>query len=106
MDNDKTNATRQCPFLNKAGVFADITKRKNDECKMNIDRTTAMEQRLEKATAAIDALEAAMEQYLSVQEDIEVLDDYLGGDEWHADRADDEAGRLPPRACDAACWAS
>ena len=81
-------------FLNKMSIFA-VIMIWNNECKMNIDRIIAMEQRFEKAGAAMDALEATMEQYLSIQEDIEVLDDYLGSDEWHADRADDEAGRLP-----------
>lgn len=54
-----------------------------------------MEQRLNRATAAIAALEAAIEQYQSVQDDLANLDAYLGSPEWHADRADDEAGRLP-----------
>ena len=62
---------------------------------MNTDRITEMERRLEKAEAAVSAMEAAVEQYEAVQEDIRVLDEYLGSEAWHTDRADDEAGRLP-----------
>lgn len=54
-----------------------------------------MERRLERATAALDALEAALDGYEAVQDDLAALDAYLGSPEWHADRADDEAGRLP-----------
>ncbi len=62
---------------------------------MNIERITQMEQRLERATAAVEAMEAAIEQYKAVRDDIASLDAYLGSPEWHADRDDDEAGRLP-----------
>lgn len=62
---------------------------------MNIERITQMEQRLERATTAVEAMEAAIEQYKAVRDDIASLDAYLGSPEWHADRDDDEAGRLP-----------
>ena len=62
---------------------------------MNTERITQMEQRLDRATAAVEALEAAIEQYDAVRDDLEALDAYLGSPKWHADRADDEAGRLP-----------
>ena len=62
---------------------------------MNIERITQMEQRLERATAAVEAMEAAIEQHKAVRDDIASLDAYLGSPEWHADRDDDEAGRLP-----------
>lgn len=62
---------------------------------MNIERITQMEQRLERATAVIEAMEAAIEQYKAVRDDIASLDAYLGSPEWYADRDDDEAGRLP-----------
>ena len=62
---------------------------------MNIERITQMEQRLERTTAAVEAMEAAIEQYKAVRDDIASLDAYLGSPEWHADRDDDEAGRLP-----------
>ena len=62
---------------------------------MNTERITQMEQRLDRATAAVEALEAAIEQYKATSDDLTVLDTYLGSPEWHADRDDDEAGRLP-----------
>lgn len=62
---------------------------------MNTERITQMEHRLDLATAAVEALETAMEQYQAAQDDLAALDAYLGSPEWHADRNDDEAGRLP-----------
>lgn len=62
---------------------------------MNTERITQMEHRLDQATAAVEALETAMEQYQAAQDDLAALDAYLGSPEWHADRNDDEAGRLP-----------
>lgn len=62
---------------------------------MNTERITQMEHRLDRATAAVEVLETAMEQYQAAQDDLAALDAYLGSPEWHADRNDDEAGRLP-----------
>ena len=62
---------------------------------MDPERITQMEQRLDRATAAVEALETAIEQYKAAQDDLAALDAYLGSPEWHADRNDDEAGRLP-----------
>ena len=62
---------------------------------MNTERITQMEHRLDRATAAVEALETAMEQYQAAQDDLAALDAYLGSPEWHADHNDDEAGRLP-----------
>lgn len=62
---------------------------------MNTERITQMEHRLDQATAAVEALETAMEQYQAAQDDLAALDAYLGSPELHADRNDDEAGRLP-----------
>ena len=62
---------------------------------MDIERIKQMEQRLDRATTAVEALETAIKQYKAVREDIASLDTYLGSPEWHADRDDDEAGRLP-----------
>lgn len=62
---------------------------------MNTERITQMEHRLDRATAAVEELETAMEQYQAAQDDLAALDAYLGSPEWHADRNDDEAGRLP-----------
>jgi hypothetical protein len=62
---------------------------------MNTERITQMEHRLDRPTAAVEALAAAMEQYQAAQDDLAALDAYLGSPEWLADRDDDEAGRLP-----------
>ena len=62
---------------------------------MDTNRITEMEQRLDRASAAVEALEIALGQYAAVQDDLAELDTYLGSPEWHADRDDDEAGRLP-----------
>ena len=63
---------------------------------MNVDRIMSMEQRLERADVALRAMEKASELYEQAQNDIEFLDAYLGSEQWLADRADDEAGLLPP----------
>ena len=54
-----------------------------------------MEQRLERALEAVREMEAALERYEAVQEDIRILDTYLGSEDWKADFAADEAGLLP-----------
>lgn len=61
----------------------------------NIDRIEAMEQRLNRALETVREMTSALEHYESVQEDIQVLDTYLGSDDWKADLAADEAGLLP-----------
>ena len=61
----------------------------------NIDRIGQMEQRLDRALDAVREMEAAIEHYDAVQEDIRILNDYLGSDDWKADFAADEAGLLP-----------
>lgn len=62
---------------------------------MNPQRVEEMEQRLREADAAVRDLEDALSRFEKVQDAIAALDRYLGSKEWHADRADDEAGRLP-----------
>lgn len=59
------------------------------------ERITHMEQRLERATKALQALENAYTEYMSVSEDFNELEKYLGSDEWHADRQADADGLLP-----------
>lgn len=54
-----------------------------------------MEQRLNRALETVREMTSALEHYESVQEDIQVLDTYLGSDDWKADLAADEAGLLP-----------
>lgn len=54
-----------------------------------------MERRLNRATAAVKRLEAALDKWEAAQEAIAALDEYYGSDLWKQDFADDEAGRLP-----------
>ncbi len=57
-------------------------------------RITQMEQRLNRAEAAMRMMDQVLEQYLSAQGDLEILNAYLGSPDWIADREADEAGRL------------
>lgn len=60
-----------------------------------IERIKLMEEHLDKASAAVKALNEALDLYCEAQESIEIIDDYLASDEWEQDFADSEAGRLP-----------
>ena len=62
-----------------------------------IDRISEMELLMERASAAVMELSASLDKYEEAQEAIAVLSDYYGSDDWKADYADDEAGRLPAR---------
>lgn len=59
------------------------------------ERIREMEQRLERASAAVMRLSAALDDYAEAQDDIRALEAYYGSDEWKQDFADDEAGLLP-----------
>lgn len=54
-----------------------------------------MEQHLDRASAAVMELSAALDKYVEAQEAIAALSEYYGSDDWKQDYADDEAGRLP-----------
>ena len=54
-----------------------------------------MELRLDRASAAVMELSAALDRYEDAQEAIASLEAYYGSDEWRKDFADDEAGLLP-----------
>lgn len=60
-----------------------------------ITRIRQMERRLNRATAAVKRLEAALDKWEAAQEAIAALDEYYGSDLWKQDFADDEAGLLP-----------
>ena len=60
-----------------------------------IERIRQMELRLERASEVLGRLDAVLDEYESVQEDLQVLDQYLGSPEWRADCHADEAGLLP-----------
>ena len=61
----------------------------------NVKRIEEMEQRLNHALDTVNEMETALEHYETVLEDIRILDNYLGSDEWQEDLAADEAGVLP-----------
>ena len=60
-----------------------------------IERFKTMGEHLNKSTAAVKALNDALDLYTEAQESLEIIDDYLVSDEWEKDFADSEAGRLP-----------
>ena len=47
-----------------------------------IERIKTMEEHLNKATAAVKALNDALDLYTEAQESLEIIDDYLVSDEW------------------------
>lgn len=61
----------------------------------NIERIEEMERRFDRVLEVFHEMEAALEHYEAAQEDIRVLDAYLGSDDWKVDLAADEAGQLP-----------
>ena len=61
-----------------------------------LERIREMEERMVRAGEAVSALSRALEAYRQVLPDIRILEEYLGGDDWRADFAADEAGLLPP----------
>lgn len=63
--------------------------------KEQIARIRKMERRLNRASGAVKRLEAALDKWEAVQEDIDALEEYYGNDLWKQDFADDEAGLLP-----------
>ena len=63
--------------------------------KEQIARIRKMERRLNRASTAMKRLEAALDKWEAVQEDIAALEEYYGNDLWKQDFADDEAGLLP-----------
>ena len=80
------------PKNHRANIY-NITMMKDN--KQQITRIRQMERRLNRATAAVKRLEAALDKWEAAQEAIAALDEYYGSDLWKQDFADDEAGRLP-----------
>ncbi len=60
-----------------------------------IERIQAMEEKLNAARSAIEAMEAALKEYAAARADILDLDNYLKSEAWRQDFAADEAGLLP-----------
>ena len=50
---------------------------------------------LDRATAALDALEQKSDEYELLQDDIKILDAYYSSESWKRDLALDEQGKLP-----------
>ena len=59
------------------------------------DRIKTMEEYLDSASAAVEKLEMALDEYESVQKQFKKLCDYYAGERWMKDFEADEAGRLP-----------
>ena len=62
---------------------------------VQIERIRQMEQRFNKALAIIQEPMKTPERLEAIKEDIAILDEYYGSEDWRQDFADDEAGRLP-----------
>ncbi len=60
-----------------------------------IERIRAMEEKLNAALAAVDAMEKALDAYRGALPGIRELDAYLSGGEWRQDFEADEQGLLP-----------
>ena len=67
----------------------------NKDNKQQIARIRTMEQRMNRAVAAVKRLSVALDKWEAAQEDITALGEYYGSDMWRQDFADDEAGLLP-----------
>lgn len=63
--------------------------------KQQIARISKMERRFHAAAAALKRLEAALDRWETVQQEITALTVYYDSDQWRQDYADDEAGLLP-----------
>jgi hypothetical protein len=61
-----------------------------------VARVAEMERRLNEATTAVAALDAALEGYRAAQQAIAELQGYYEGGRWMADFEADRAGLLPP----------
>jgi hypothetical protein len=59
------------------------------------ERIRQMEQRLNRASAAVMEMSAALEIYIEAQESVTILNEYYGSEDWKSDFAADEAGLLP-----------
>ncbi len=61
----------------------------------NLERIAAMEHALDNASAAAEALDAALSAYEAAQPDFAAIAQYLDSGEWLADYLADEKGRIP-----------
>ena len=69
---------------------------KDNNKAQQIRRIRQMERRFNRVSAAVKRLTAALDRYEAILDDVGVLDQYYGSEEWRQDFAADEAGLLPP----------
>ena len=60
-----------------------------------IERIREMELRMERVAKTVEELMTALSHFKALDDDLEVLDQYYGSDDWKQDLAADDAGRLP-----------
>lgn len=60
-----------------------------------IERITEMEDRYDKVTRILAALEEAIDQYEEFKSEIGILHDYMSSGQWMEDFEADEAGQIP-----------
>jgi len=63
--------------------------------KEQIARIQLMEQHLNTAKEAVNALNEALDKFETAQQSLSALKEYYGSAEWRKDLADDEKGLLP-----------
>lgn len=61
----------------------------------HIERIKTMEEYLNASTAALSALELSFDKYAESQQQIALLAEYYGSEEWYDDRELDQNGELP-----------
>ena len=66
-----------------------------DERKKQLARIRQMERRYRAVSTAMKRLNAALDKWEAMQDDIAALSGYYGSQEWRKDFEDDEAGKLP-----------
>ena len=66
-----------------------------DKRKKQLARIRQMERRFRAVSTALKRLNAALDKWEAVQDDIAALNEYYGSHEWRKDFEDDEAGLLP-----------
>lgn len=63
--------------------------------KKQIQRISEMEERFDRASAAMKLFSSELDKFETMLEDVLMLDKYYGSGNWWQDKTDDEAGRLP-----------
>ena len=59
------------------------------------ERIAKMEAAMERVSRAVKNCQKALEQFASLEEDIDMLNDYYMDGDWRKDYEDDEKGKLP-----------